>query len=160
MNSSKGRYYAKKALAATWEDLTIRFDGLAVLEMKGFCDKGAAVNIYNEQWVNSQREDFMITTRDYENNPVIIRANVDIELTFIVRQKYATSGNINVQDVHDSFVRYMTNSDLWLRSTYMGNKYVHCVCLKEYKPTTVKLGRGNDSFMIGTLTLHTLDAPQ
>ena len=122
--------------------------------------KGKPVNIYTAQWVNSQQEDFMITTFDNQNNPVVIRENVDIDITFIVRKKYAaTQTNFDVQAVHDSFVDYMTNSDVWIKSGYLGNKYVHCVCLKEYKPTTVKLGRGDNSYIIGTITLHALDAP-
>jgi hypothetical protein len=96
---------------------------------------------------------------DGSDNPVVVRKNVDLELTFIVRQKYAT-GTIDVQTVHGNFVDYITGSDVWLKSSYVGNKYVHCVCLKEYKPTTVKLGRGNNSYIMGTITLHCLDAPQ
>lgn len=158
MNSSRGRYFARKTNTGSWDDLTELFDGVAILELNGLLDRGAPVNIHTAQWTDSQVEDFVIATLDDDDDPVVIRANVDLTLTFIVRRKYAT-GNINVQSVHEEFVDYMTNSDLWIRSSYMGNKYAHCVCLKEYKPTTIKLGRGNDSFIIGTITLHCLDAP-
>lgn len=158
MNDSSGRYYAKNTENGTFADITAMFDGLAVLKVDGMLAKGKPVNIYTAQWVNSQQEDFMITTFDNQNNPVVIRENVDIELTFIVSQKYATY-SINVQSVHDSFVNYMTNTDVWLKSSYMGNKYAHCVCQKEYKPTKISLGRGDKSYILGTIVLHTLNAP-
>jgi hypothetical protein len=157
-NNSSGRYFVKNTNNGNFVDITTMFDGVAVLKLDGMLAKGKPVNIYTAQWIDSQQEDFMITTLNGSGNPVVIRENVDLELTFIVRQKYAT-GTINVQSVHDSFVNYMTGSDVWLRSAYLGNKYVHCVCLKEYKPTTVKLDRGVDSYIMGTLTFHTLDAP-
>ena len=158
MNYSKNRFFVKNTQSGTFQDITTKFNGVAVLKLEGMLAKGEPVNIYTAQWIDSQQEDFMITTLDGSNNPVIIRKNVDLELTFIVRQKYAT-GTIDVQTVHDNFVDYITGSDVWLKSSYVGNKYVHCVCLKDYKPTTVKRGRGDNSYIMGTITLHCLDAP-
>ena len=157
-NKSSGRYYAKNTGSGTFADITTLFDGVAVLKVDGFNAKGKPVNVYTAQWVNNQSEDFLITTLDCNNNPIVIRENTDIEITFIVKQKYASS-TIDVLTQHDGFVNYMTNSDVWIKSSYMGNKYAHCVCLKEYKPTTQKLGRGSDSYMMGTITLHCIDAP-
>ena len=158
-NKSSGRYYAKNTENGTFADITTLYDGVAVLKVDGFNAKGKPINIFTQQWLSNQKEDFLITTLDDNDNPVVIRKNVDLELTFIVRQKYAT-GTIDVQTVHDNFVDYITGSDIWLKSSYVGNKYVHCVCLKEYKPTTVKLGRGDNPYIMGTITLHCLDAPQ
>lgn len=157
-NESAGRYYVKNTENGTFEDITTKFNGVAVLKLTGLNAKGKPVNIYTAQWVNSQKEDFMITSFDANNNPKIIRENVDIELTFIVRAKYAT-GTIDVKAQHDAFVDYMTNTDVWLKSKYLGNKYAHCVCQKEYKPTTIKYDRGDNTYIMGTITLHTLDAP-
>lgn len=159
MNYSKNRFFVKNTQSGTFQDITTMFDGVAVLKLDGMLAKGEPVNVYTAQWIDSQQEDFMITTLDGNDNPVVVRKNVDLELTFIVRQKYATA-TIDVQTVHDNFVDYITGSDVWLKSSYVGNKYVHCVCLKEYKPTTVKLGRGDNSYIMGTITLHCLDAPQ
>ena len=158
MNYSKNRFFVKNTQSGTFQDITTLFNGVAVLKLDGMLAKGEPVNVYTAQWIDSQQEDFMITTLDDNDNPVVIRKNVDLELTFIVRQKYAT-GTIDVQTVHDNFVDYITGSDVWLKSSYVGNKYVHCVCLKEYKPTIVKLGRGDNSYIMGTITLHCLDAP-
>lgn len=158
MNDSRNRYFVKNTEEGTFQDITVLFDGVAVLKVDGMLAKGKPVNIYTAQWIDSQKEDFMITTLDDNDKPVVIRENVDIEITFIVRQKYANSV-IDVQDVHDSFVDYMTNSDVWIKSSYLGNKYVHCVCQSEYKPTTVHLQRGDSSYIMGTIKLHTLDAP-
>lgn len=151
-------YFIKNSESSSWEDITSKFDGVRILKMDGFLEKGEPINIFTQQWLSNQKEDFLITTLDSSDNPVVVRKNVDLELTFIVRQKYAT-GTIDVQTVHDNFVDYITGSDVWLKSSYVGNKYVHCVCLKDYKPTTVKLGRGDNSYIMGTITLHCLDAP-
>lgn len=158
MNHSSNRFFAKNTESGTFQDITTMFDGVAVLKLDGMLAKGEPINIFTQQWLSNQKEDFLITTLDDNDNPVVIRKNVDLELTFIVRQKYAT-GTIDVQTVHDNFVDYITGSDVWLKSSYVGNKYVHCVCLKGYKPTTVKLGRGDNSYIMGTITLHCLDAP-
>lgn len=159
MNDSKNRYFVKKTSNGTFTDITTLFDGVAVLQLTGLLGRGKPVNIYTAQWIDEQEEDFMITTLDDFNNPVVIRENVDIELTFLVRQKYAEN-TIDVQTVHDNFVAYMTDSDVWLKTSYLGNKYVHCVCLKEYSPTTIKLDRGDASFIMGTIQFHCLDAPK
>jgi hypothetical protein len=151
-------YFVKKNESDAWVDIVSRFNGVRILKMDGFASLGKPINIFTQQWIGNQKEDMLITTLDGSNNPVVIRENTDIEITFIVKQKYASS-TINVLTQHDGFVNYMTNSDVWIKSAYMGNKYVHCVCLKEYKPTTQKLGRGIDSYMMGTITLHCLDAP-
>ena len=151
-------YFTKNSESASWEDITSKFDGVRILKMDGFLAKGKPINIFTQQWVSNQKEDFLITTLDDNNRPVVIRENVNIEITFIVRQKYA-SNTIDVQTVHDNFVAYMTNSDVWLKSSYLGNKYVHCVCLNEYKPTTINLERGANSYIMGTITLHALDSP-
>ena len=158
MNGSSNKYYVKNTASGTFTDITTQFDGVAILKLDGMLNRGKPINIYTEQWFDSQVEDFMITTLDNNNNPVVIRENVDIELTFIVRQKYAAQ-TIDVLGTHDTFVAYMTGSDIWLKSSYVGNKYVHCVCLGEYKPTTVKLERGDKSYIMGTITFHTLEAP-
>ena len=158
MNNSRNKYFVKNTSDGVFQDITTLFDGVAVLKVDGMLAKGKPVNIYTAQWIDSQEEDFLITTLDEHDNPVVVRENVDIEITFIVRQKYAV-GAINVQSVHDNFVDYMTGSDVWIKSSYLGNKYAHCVCLKEYKPTTVKLDRGDNSYIMGTIVLHALDAP-
>lgn len=158
-NDLTGKYYLKNTEAGTFSDVTSLFDGLRILKVDGFLSKGKPVNIYTAQWVNSQKEDFMITTLDAQNNPVVIRENVDLEITFIVHSSYASS-SIDVMTVHDSFINYMTNTDVWIKSAYVGNKYAHCVCLKDYKPTTVKLQRGDSSWVMGTITMHCLNAPQ
>lgn len=154
----KNKYFVKKRSNGEFTDVTTLFDGLRILKVDGFLAKGKPVNIYTAQWINEQEEDFLITTTDENDNPVVVRENVDLDITFIVRQKYAT-GQIDVQQQHDLFSDYMTGSDVWIKSAYVGNKYVHCICLKEYKPTTIKLQRGDDSWVMGTITLHTLDAP-
>lgn len=157
-NNLYSKYYVKNTENGTFTDIATLFSGVVVLKVDGLNAKGEPINIYNAQWQNSQREDFMITNFDKSGNPVVIRKNTDIDITFIVRQKYANS-QIDVLTQHDAFVNYMTNSDVWIKSKYYGGKQVHCICLKEYKPTTQKLFRGDNSYMMGTITLHSLDSP-
>lgn len=151
-------YQIKNREGNAFQNIETLFDGVRILKVDNMLAKGKAVNIYTEQWVNSQEEDFLITTLDGNDNPVVIRENVDIEVTFAVRRKYANSA-IDVMSVHNAFVSYMTGSDVWIKSSYVGNKYVHCVCLNDYKPTIIKLNRGDSSFAMGTIVLHCLDAP-
>ena len=89
-NDLKGIYFARNTTNGQFTDITNLVDGVRVLSVTGFYDKGEPVNIYTAQWVNSQNEDFMIA---HPNNTVI-RKNVDIEITFIIHQKYAV-GNID-----------------------------------------------------------------
>lgn len=152
-------YYVRKTGDEVFHDITELFHGVRVLKMDGFLTRGKPINIFTQQWVGEQEEDFLITKDDGNDTPVVVRENVDIELTFIVKRKYAPH-NIDVQAVHDEFIDYMTGSDIWLGTEYMGGKCVHCVCLKEYAPTVAKLCRGDDSWIMGTLTLHALDSPQ
>ena len=155
-------YQVKNTSSGEFANIETMFDGLRILKMDGFLAKGKPVNIYTAQWVNQQDEDFLITTIDNNDNPVVIRENTDIEITFIIRRKYATNPSVSfdVQSVHDAFISYMTDSDVWIKSSYVNNKYVHCVCLKEYKPTTQKMQRGDKSWIMGTITMHCLNAPQ
>lgn len=155
-------YQVKNTSNGEFTNIETMFDGLRILKMDGFLARGKPVNIYTAQWVDQQDEDFLITTIDNNDNPVVVRENTDIEITFIIRKKYATSPSesFDVLAVHDAFISYMTDSDVWIKSSYVNNKYVHCVCLKEYKPTTQKMQRGDKSWIMGTITMHCLNAPQ
>lgn len=159
-NASSGRYwvaFSDPATGGDFFDLT-SIDGVAILKVDGFLDLGEAINVYTAQWTNEQKEDMLITTKNDYDDPIIIRKNPDIDITFIIRQKYA-SETIDVLETHDILIFYLTTFEVWIKDTYVGDKYVHCVCLKGYKPTTVKLGRGDNSYIMGTVTLHCLDRP-
>jgi hypothetical protein len=151
-------YYITNNLSQGYTKIDELFDGVRVLKIEGLLAKGKPINIYSAQWIDSSVEDFLITSEDEGGNPVVIRENVDIEITFIVGTKYASS-TIDVQTVHDAFIDYITGSDVWIKSDYMGGKAAHCVCLDEYKPTEVKMQRGTNTYILGSIKLHTLDAP-
>lgn len=156
MNNSTGIYFVKKQ-NTQYQDITTMFDGVAVLKLEGLITQGKPINIYTEQWATEQEEDFCIPITE-NNETTVIRENTNIELTFVVKQKYATN-NIDVLTTHNNFINYITNSDIWLKTKYY-NMETHCVCLDEYKPTVVKLKRGNDkNFIMGTITLHQLNKP-
>lgn len=157
-NDLTGKYYIKDSLDGSYSDITTLFDGVRILTINGFFDQGKSVNVYNEQWVNSQDEDFMIPDVDNLGNPLVVRENVDIEITFIVGQRYAST-TIDVGRRHDEFIRYLTKNDVWIKSKYT-NKEVHCMNIDNYSPTVVKLCRGDKSFMTGTIKLHTLEKPK
>ena len=158
-NDLKDVYFVKTSENANYVDITTLVDGARILKINGFFDLGSPVNIYTAQWVDSQEEDFMITTVDEHDNPVVIRENSDIEITFIIGNKYADNPeNIDVNEKHSEFINIMTGTDIWIKSEY-ANKEVHCVCLEEYSPTLIKLHRGVKSFIIGTIKLHMLSKP-
>lgn len=153
-SSTTGKYKIKNTASGSWSNPP---SGVQILIVEGMTSKGKAVNIYTAQWVNEQDEDFLITTRDQSDNPIVIRENVDVKVTFIVGQRYANT-TIDVQSVYDSFVDYMTNTDVWIASTYVG-KQAHCVALDKVEPKTVRLKRGTNSYIIGEITLHTIGKP-
>lgn len=155
-NELKDKYFVKKSANGEWSDLTTMFQGLKILKIDGYDELGKPVNIYTAQYIDNQEEDFIIT-QESQGSPVVIRENVDLEITFIVSDKYATQ-HIDVRAQHDSFISYMTNSDVYIKSKYV-NKEVRCVCLEGYKPTTERLQRGLNSYITGTLKLHTLKSP-
>ena len=104
--------------------------------------------------MNSQVEDYFLAGNG------VVRSNIDLDMTFIVGTRYSANKNIDTQTVYDAFVAYVCDyGDFYIKSAY-SDKYAHVVCLKGVKPTTEKLHRGNDSYIMATATLHTLDEPK
>lgn len=146
------KYFVKNTANGSFADVTTLFDGVNILAVEGFDAKGKALNVYIEQWIDGGT-DFMITS----NNGQIVRENVNIKVVFVVGQRYANA-TIDTQTVYDSFVDYMTNTDVWIKSTYVG-KQVHCVSIDKFEPETVKLNRGSNSYILGEIQLNTLEPP-
>lgn len=151
------KYFIKNSASGSFSDITTLYNGVCVLSISGFDSVGKSLNTYCAQWIDSQDEDFLITTVDGNNNPVIVRENVDVTVTFAVSRRYANNV-IDEQTVYDNFVNYLTGSDVWIASKYVG-KQVHCVALEGVTPQTVKLKRGNNSYILGEVKLHTLSKP-
>lgn len=157
MGKIENSYLVKRG-NESYEALASKFDGLKILSISGFLEKGEPVNIYNEQYVDNQEDEFLVTTIDeVSQQEVVIRKNIDLDISFVVSDKYSNT-LINVQDVHDSFISYMTNGKLWLKSLYV-DREVECACLSGYKPTQKKLKRDFGNYITGTLKLHTLNEP-
>jgi hypothetical protein len=150
MNDLSGKYFVRKSSSSAWEDVTTKYRGVKILSIDGFNEIGDAKNIYTAQWVDTQDEDYVLAGNS------VVRANTDLSVTFIVGNRYGAS---DAQAVHDEFIDYMCmQGDLYIRSIYV-NKHAHVVCLKSYKPTTQRLHRGANSYILGTITLHMLDTP-
>ena len=158
-NELKGKYYVKKGSNDNYTDITTMFDGVRVLSLDGFNEVGEAVNVFTQQWVDSQAEDFMVTKQVTNNNTttdVVIRKNVDLSMTIIVSRRYATN-SIDEQTVFNSLKNYMCgHGDFYIWSKYT-NMEAHVVSLSSFKPTTQKLNRGNKSYILITIPLHCLD---
>ena len=154
-----GIYYIKNSESGNYTDITTLVDGARILKIDGFFAKGQAKNVYTASWEYEEDEDFEIVMPDSEDTKKIIRELTDIDITFIIRQKYATN-TIDVRTQHQTLVDYLTNTDVWIKSGYVGNKIAHCVCIKEYKPTTEKYQRGDDSYVMGTISLHCIEKIQ
>ena len=146
------KYFIKNSANGSFTDVTTLFDGVSILAIEGLDARGKALNVYCEQWLDGGT-DFMITS----NNGQIVRENVDIKVVFIVGQRYANE-TIDTQEVYDSFVDYMTNTDVWIKSSYVG-KQVICVCIEKVDPKTIKLHRGGNSYILGEIQLNTLETP-
>ena len=151
-NKISGKYYLKNTAAGNYADVTTLYDGVNILSVEGINARGKALNIYVEQWVTGET-DFTIAA----TNGVIVRENIDISVVFVVSQRYAST-TIDVQTVYDSFVDYMTNSDIWIKTLYE-NKTVHCVAIDKFEPQNVKLKRGNNSYIFGKITMKALSKP-
>lgn len=151
--------YLVKRGSQEYTPISELFKGVRILKVEGLASTGAPKNIYTASWVNSQTEDYMVTTqetREGEDYDVVLRNNTDIEITFIVGDKYADT-DIDVRVTHDAFIAYMTDGALYVKSNYT-DRAMRCVCLKEYKPTLVRLKRQTkNNYITGTLTLHALD---
>ena len=149
-----GLYYVSKT-GTGFQDIVTLFPYVQVLSVTGLLTKGEPVNIYNEQWVDSQEEDFLIA---HENN-TIIRKNPDIEITFVVSLRYGGSSSAELTSLYDTFVNYMTESAIYIKSNYV-KRSVYCVCNKMVEPENIKLQRGTQgSFILGKITLHALNSP-
>lgn len=141
------KYYVRRG-DQEFATIASLFGGVRILKIEGMTGVGSAKNIYTASWVDSQSEDYMVI------GDGVVRENVDINITFIISNKY---GAVDVRQQHDAFVAYMTDGELYLKSDYIGRTLL-CVCLKDYKPTTEHLKRtGNNDYIIGTITLHALD---
>ncbi len=142
------KYYVRRG-DQEFATIASLFGGVRILKIEGMTGVGSAKNIYTASWVDSQSEDYMVV------GDSVVRENVDINITFIVSNKY---GAVDVRQQHDAFVAYMTDGELYIKSDYTG-RTLRCVSLKDYKPTTVHIkreGSGND-YIIGTISMHTLD---
>lgn len=157
-NDLTNKYFIKTSESGSFVDITTLYQGVRILSIEGFFDSGKTVNVYSEQWVDGQQEDFMVGTLDDNDHPLVIRENTDISVTFIVGRRYADI-DIDVASRHDAFVRLLTSSDVWIKSTY-AHKIAHCFCFEGYSPTVAKLFRGDRSFMMGTIKLHLLEEPE
>lgn len=149
------KYYIRRNRSEDYNDVAHLFDGVRILKVTGMMSKGEPVNIYNEQWNDSQVDDYLVTTIDANGNPKVITKNTDIKILFIVSRKYAVN-DIDVAVQHDEFINYMTGSEIWIKSFYT-EKVAHCICLQGYEPQTIRLKReASRSYIIGELTLHQL----
>lgn len=152
-NELRNKYFIKRLQGGSWSDITTLFDGVRVLKLGGMNEVGEAVNVYTEQWVGSQEEDYMCV------GDVVVRKNVDLEMSFIVGTRYSSNRNADTQTVYDAFKDYICNhGDFYVKSAYSG-KYAHVVCLKGISVVTERLHRGVNSYILATATLHCLGEP-
>lgn len=148
------RYFIKRRFSDTWVDITTLFDGIKVLSITGMNEIGEAQNVFTQQWIDSQEEDYLLA------GETVVRANVDLTMTFIAGTRYSSNGSVDTQTVYNSFVSYICDDgDFYIKSTYTG-KSAHVVCLKGIKPTTERLHRGSSSYIIATATLHCINQPE
>lgn len=150
----KGKYFLKQSEEEQYEDVATMFDGVRILQVAGMNKRGEAINVYNEQWVDGS-VDFVIAAQDGK----IRRKNIDIEITFVVSDRYATDPDIDPQTQYDAFIDYLCEKDIWVKSLYM-EKEVRCYANEEYEPTSIKLRRGHGrNYILGSIRMATLMKP-
>lgn len=157
-----GKYAYRKGTTGSWTNFDT-IAGVRVLAIDGINERGETVNVYTAQWIDSDVEDYICTKQETASggvvHDVIIRKNIDINLTLIVSRRYTAGENIDEQSVYDDIISTLCETgDLYIKSLYT-NKEMHVVCLKSFKPTAVKLHRGRDSYILATIPLHTLEPP-
>lgn len=150
------KYYLKNTSSGSYTDVTTLFDGVNILSVSGMTQRGKALNIYEAQWQDGST-DFQIVSDS--PTQTIVRENIDVEITFVVGPRYATNlVGFDAQTKYDAFVDYLCNTDVWIKSAYVG-KVVHCVNLDGCEPQTVKLKRGTETYILGSIKMHTLETP-
>lgn len=153
VNSSIGKYFVKNVATDTYEDVSVKFDGVSILSLEGMDALGKALNVYLEQWIDG--------TVDFEiagDTGKIVREKTDIKVTYICGNRYTDTVGFDAEVANNAFRAFMTETDIWIRSLYY-DKQVHCVCIDKSEPKTVKLKRGANSFIIGEITLKCLETP-
>jgi hypothetical protein len=160
-NNLTGKYFHGKTKGELVDFTT--HSGVRVLAIDGLDEVGDAVNVYTEQWIDSNVEDYMCTKKKTVGKTEVddvVRKNVDINLTMIISPRYTISGtDLDVQGTYNDMVATLCyNGDIWLKSLYT-NKIAHVVCLKAFKPTAVKLHRGMDSYILVTIPFHCIEPP-
>ena len=163
-NLTEKYYYSRTGQSGSWSDFTT-IAGVRVLAIDGFDERGDVVNVYTAQWIDSDVEDYMCAKQETVTvngvssvRDVIIRKNVDLNMTVIVSQRY-TSSVIDVQEVYDTLLSTVCDGDIFLKSVYT-NKICPIHQLKSFKPTAVKLHRGRNSYILATIPFHVLQAPR
>ena len=125
------RYFIKRRFSDTWVDITTLFDGIKVLSITGMNEIGEAQNVFTQQWIDSQEEDYLLA------GETIVRANVDLTMTFIAGTRYSSNGSVDTQTVYNSFVSYVCNDgDFYIKSTY--RNVCACCLLKRHKANNGK----------------------
>ena len=156
-NNLNDKYLIKTTANGTYTAIADLVDGCRILSVTGMTDIGKAINVYTAQWIGSETEDFLIADTDSFGNPKVVRENPDIEVTFIVSNKYAQAA-VDTATQHKAVVALLTSSDVYIKSLYNGY-HAHCIALDSYSPKTEKLQRGNSSYILGTIKLHCLEPP-
>lgn len=149
------KYFFKKQVTDAWQDITDAFKGVKVLSIDGFNELGDSVNIYAEQWIDSNTEDFYIVGEN------IIRKNADLSMTLIISRRYLDEvlhDFFDEQETYNKLVDELIGSDFYIYSEYT-RLQAHVVCNKGFKPTTTDLHRGVKSYILVTIPLHLLDKP-
>ena len=94
----ENKYFIKRRFRDTWVDITTLFDGIKVLSVTGMNEIGEAQNVFTQQWIDSQEEDYLLA------GETVVRANVDLTMTFIAGTRYSSNGSVDTQMVYNSFV--------------------------------------------------------
>lgn len=145
MSKIANKYFIKDSVNTTYVDITTKYQGLTLLKIDDLDKEGKAKNIFHQSWLNSSNEDVFIPAVVYFEQP-------DIDFTFIVKD--SDNPNINVQSVHDAFIKYMRTTKVTIKSLY-DDKEADFICIDDYAPTKKHIKRKpGHNYILGTLPMH------
>lgn len=166
-DSLNGKYFfSSTGDSGSWNDFADYFTGLKILKISGFNDIGDAVNIFTQQWTDTQKEDVMVTTKKRAQQQRlidwVIRENVDLTVSFIVSERYnpyydPVDPTTHTQHLYSVFADTFNHVGIFYIYSAYARAYAKVALLKGIKITTEKLNRGKDSYILGTMTLHIVD---
>ena len=147
MSRITGKYFFKTKETDNWTDFVAYNPYFDILSVKGLDSLGAPMNIFTQQWVNSDSMDVYVPD-------TVHRETNAVEINFIVWNKYSPNATAStISSNHDMIIKQFVGLTWWFKSLY-SFRSCQLICQDVYEPTLVHLRpNGELSYITGTLKL-------